>query len=201
MKYELEYAEKRLEHYRKTVKEGKLKEYLRTGRPKKEDWFRVEEGSALEDYLKSTDGKTNNEYQRDKNRLKEFPYIWKLFSEETNVKCPECGKLQPWCYDTGCSNAKLLIIFAMLALFFGSFFLWPSIVESLSPSADRMIILGIFVLPILVGILLFKMIRKITVSRYAKMPWNADDLPVYDAEYISEFRRLNWPEPGEKSGK
>ena len=55
---ELEYAEKRLEHYRDIVASGKLKKYLETGKSDKADTFRVEAGSPLENYLKSKVNKT-----------------------------------------------------------------------------------------------------------------------------------------------
>ena len=203
MRVELEYAEKRLEHYRETVRQGRLQEYLRTGHPRKEDWFRVEKGSYLDIHLRSANEKTKDEYEQDKKRLKVFPYVWKQFDKDNTVKCPDCGKIQPWCYDTACQNAKFWVILSMFAV--SQIMFWPAFFSKTIlgwPLAAKLPYLaGSVALPILIGILLFCLVRKLIVSKYAKMPWNADDLPVYDAEYISEFRRLNWPEPGEKAGK
>ena len=45
--FELEYAEKRLEHYRQIVSSGKLKALLETGKKRREDYFQVDPDSPL----------------------------------------------------------------------------------------------------------------------------------------------------------
>ncbi|MBQ7656830.1 MAG: hypothetical protein IJS41_10030 [Clostridia bacterium] len=95
--FELEYAEKRLEHYRGIVESGKLKALLETGKKNKADWFQVDLDSVLGNYLLHGPNKTQAQANQDKTHMSAYPYNWKVFDKNTAVKCPACGKTQPWC--------------------------------------------------------------------------------------------------------
>ena len=77
MRYEAEYAVKRLDHFRNIVGSGKLEAYLKSGEPRKEDWFEVEAGSRLGQYLMNKKNKTQFQVNEDTRRMRQFPYQWK----------------------------------------------------------------------------------------------------------------------------
>lgn len=201
---ELDYAEARLEHYRSTVAGGKLAAYLKTGRPRKQDWFRVEKGSGLEAYLKSTVGKTQGQFEKDKARMKAFPYVWKSFDKDEYVKCPQCGKAQPWCYDAFCAGpyaatiVSFIVLGALLFFFpvFGKNMVnlpgLANLAERLTQSSGAVKLayyVGVFAVPILLCKLLMPLLRKIALRKVAAMPWRAEDLPRYDADFLARLRK------------
>lgn len=82
MPYEIEYAEKRLDHYRDTVSSGRLKAYLESGKKHKEDYFRVDPNSPLGNYLLHGPNKTRAQADHDKGRMTQYPYNWKAFDKK-----------------------------------------------------------------------------------------------------------------------
>ena len=71
--FELEYAEKRLAHYRDIVASGKLKAFLETGKARKEDLFRVDPESELGKYMLHGPNKTQAQANSDKARMTAYP--------------------------------------------------------------------------------------------------------------------------------
>ena len=185
--HELDYAEMRLEHFRDIVSSGKMQAYLDTGRVRKEDWFRVPKGSFMEGYLKGTSGKTQGQYEKDKKRLKCFPYEWKVFLDKKDyVKCPACGQAQPWCYDTRCLTLQIAVTLTAMAL---AVILAALVMSLMAPSTQKLIcFLGALVVPIPLGLLAFRLLRKPALRKVARMPWRVEDLPKYDAGFLARLR-------------
>ena len=185
--HELDYAEQRLDHFRGIVADGRMQNYLNTGTVRKEDWFRVKEGSSLEYYLKSTSGKTKEQYERDKKRLKAFPYEWKMhLGKEDAVKCPVCGKAQPWSLDTRCSTLKVAVILLFFAM---AVILAILVLSAMEPSTLKTLcFFGAIAAPILLGMLVFRLLKKPALKKLANMPWRAEDLPKYDAAFLARVR-------------
>lgn len=178
--FELDYAEQRLAHYRGIVADGKLMAYLKTGRVRKEDFFRVEAGSALEDYLKSGD-KTVGQAERDEARLTDWPYRWKKFDKKSAVRCPECNKLQPWCLNP--SNKDKGAVPALVA-FLGVLFA----LTKRDPHPSLKTILLFIALSIVAGAVACLIWRWLRLLNIARKPWKAEDLPVYDAQFLARKR-------------
>lgn len=186
--FELEYAENRLEHYRSTVAEGKLKAFLETGKERKEDWFHVEAGSPLEAYLKSPKNKTQWQDSYDKSRLAAWPYEWKAFDKNTRVKCPQCGKTQPWCEDImGCNGAFARAFVVGNCVFWLGFL--PIMVAGVLPEPLRMLALLPLVAGIVVGIVFHRLFRRRKLRQYAALPWNPSDLPRFDNNFLAQARK------------
>ena len=185
--FELEYAEKRLEHYRDIVASGKLKRYFETGKEDKADTFRVEAGSPLERYLNSDVNKTKGQVQQDRSRLTEFPYRWREFIKATRIKCPQCGKVQPWCESVDAEGAgnKAFLLGAALC-FLG----WAPFMAGIEVSTELSLAVGLLspVLGIVAGILIYRKLRRKHLDRLAALPWNADDLPRFDEDYLSQIK-------------
>ena len=185
--FELEYAEKRLEHYRDIVASGKLKRYFETGKEDKADTFRVEAGSPLERYLNSDVNKTKGQVQQDRSRLTEFPYRWREFIKATRIKCPQCGKVQPWCESVDAEGAgnKAFLLGAALC-FLG----WAPFMAGIEVSTELSLAVGLLspVLGIVAGILIYRKLRRKQLAKLAALPWNADDLPRFDEDYLSQIK-------------
>lgn len=185
--FELEYAEKRLEHYRDIVASGKLKRYFETGKEDKADTFRVEAGSPLENYLTSKENKIRGQVQQDRARLTDSPYRWKEFTKATRVKCPQCGKVQPWCESVDAEGAgnKAFLLGAALC-----FLCWAPLMAGIETSRELSMVVGLLspVLGIVAGILIYKKLRRKHLDKLAALPWNADDLPRFDENYLSQIK-------------
>ena len=185
--FELEYAEKRLAHYRGIVASGKLKKYLETGKADKADWFRVEEGSPLENYLKSKTNKTKGQAQTDTSRLTDWPYRWREFTKATRVKCPLCGKAQPWCEDMDGGGTGTI---AFLLGFGGGCFigLLPLIAGVQLPPELALLGIAPLGLGIAAWIVLYRILRRRYLKKLAALPWNADDLPRFDEGFLAQTK-------------
>ena len=194
MSFELEYAEKRLEHYRGIVADGKLKRYLKTGKADKADTFRVEAGSALEQYLKSGPNKTQLQAQQDRGRLTDFPYRWKVFTKSTAVKCPQCGKVQPWCESVDAETAGFKAFFlGFIVCFLG---MVPFMAGVKLHGAQVVLALLPIAAWIVTSILVYRRLRRKQLNALAALPWNADDLPRFDEEFLAQAKA----EYGQKAG-
>ena len=172
MAYELEYAEKRLDHYRSIVADGRLKAYLETAKAQKADWFRVEPGSPLETYLKETKHKTDVQAKADRAKLRAFPYNWK--DTTVRIKCSQCGQVLPWSIDLSCFWQQGLAGIIGAAVFF--------LLLAVQGSA-KVTWLGI-VLPcaagLVAGFVSYPFLCRRKLRKYAALPWNAEDLPCFD---------------------
>lgn len=186
MPYEIEYAEKRLEHYRNIVASGKLKALLETGKKCKEDYFQVEPDSALGNYLLHGPNKTQAQAGQDKTRMSAYPYNWKVFDKKTAVKCPQCGKVQPWCESMDGESAGLKAFF----LGFGVCFLAmvPLMAGVRLPDNLRLLALLPIAAWIVASVLIYKGLRKKQLNRLAALPWNADDLPRFDEDFLAQAK-------------
>ena len=181
--FELEYAEKRLEHYRGIVASGKLKAFLETDKTRKEALFRVDPESKLGKYLLHGPNKTQAQADSDKARMTAFPYRWKMFDKSTAVKCPACGKPQPWCESM---DAEGIFFKAFLAGFGVCLLgLIPFMAGLKVQGVMVMLAFAPIVLGIVVGILAYKAMRKKQLARLAALPWNADDLPRFDEDFLA----------------
>lgn len=185
--FELEYEEKRLEHYRNIVSSGKLKTYLETGKHNKSDNFNVEEGSALYNYLNSGANKIQAQAGMDRARLKDFAYRWKVFEKKDVVKCPSCGKIQPWCEDTGAGSAASVGFAVGIIIILLGIIILSSIFGSLQGAQILLIIIP-FILGIAAGIFVYRLAFKKKLAKLVALPWNADDLPVFDKDVIAKVR-------------
>lgn len=184
--FELEYAEKRLEHYRHIVSSGKLKKYLETGKSDKADTFRVEAGSPLENYLKSKANKTQGQVDQDRARLTAFPYRWREFVKETRVKCPQCGKTQPWCESLSTERAGWISI--LLGCGICLLGMVPFI-AGFTPQGSQIALAFLpIVISIAAGILTYKGLRRKQLAKLAALPWNADDLPRFDEDFLAQIK-------------
>ena len=183
MPYEIEYAEKRLDHYRDTVSSGRLKAYLESGKKHKEDYFRVDPNSPLGNYLLHGPNKTQHQAGKDKTRMTAYPYNWKEFDRKTAVKCPACGKTQPWCESMDREGAGTKAFFLGWAVTFIP--LVPFMAGLKLPQELQLLGLLPFVLGIVAGILIYKALRKKQLARLAALPWNADDLPRFDEDFLA----------------
>ena len=181
--FELEYAEKRLAHYRDIVAGGRLKTFLETGKTRKEDFFRVDPGSALGNYLLHGRNKTQAQADNDKTRMTAFPYRWKLFDKSTAVKCPACGKPQPWSESMDVES----IVFKAFLAGFGVCLLGciPFMAGLKVQGAMVVLAFAPIALGIVVGILTYKAMHKKQLARLAALPWNADDLPRFDEDFVA----------------
>lgn len=185
--FELEYAEKRLEHYRDTVDSGKLKQYLETGKARKEDYFKVEAGSDLESYLKSKANKSQGQVQQDTARLTAWPYQWRDFGKNTAVKCPECGKAQPFCESLS-SDGRIMKSFLLGFCLFAFAGLVPFMAGLQLPPELRFLAVIPLVLGFAAWFVIYRLLRKKRFRQIAALPWRAEDLPVYDAEFLTKTR-------------
>lgn len=192
MSFELEYAEKRLEHYRSIVAGGSLKKYLETGKAEKADTFRVEQGSALEEYLKSKQNKTQGQVQADLARQTDFPYRWKIYDKETAVKCPMCGRIQPWCERVDGEKEGIKSIFMGLSVcLLGCVPFMAGAAPPVTLAARLFLIFLPVAAGITAGIIFYRAIRKKQLLRLAALPWNVDDLPRFDEEFLSRARNID----------
>lgn len=187
MRYEAEYAVKRLDHFRNIVGSGKLEAYLKSGEPRKEDWFEVEAGSRLGQYLMNKKNKTQFQVNEDTRRMRQFPYQWKEMPRKEYVSCPKCGQVQPWCYGKSCGGLKLLCFFIGSAIAIGllaGLYALPIIPPPPSPARY----LGILtVVPgALLGVTLFRILRRRALRKYTEMPWREEDMPQYDPQFIEQ---------------
>ena len=183
MPYEIEYAEKRLDHYRDTVSSGRLKAYLESGKKHKEDYFRVDPNSPLGNYLLHGPNKTVAQADHDKIRMTQYPYNWKAFDKNTAVKCPACGKVQPWCEDLSGESAGWKAFFlgaGVCILGLAPFMAGLKLVQE-----QVLLVLLPLVSGIVAGILIYKALRKKQLQRQAALPWNADDLPRFDEDFLA----------------
>lgn len=190
MPYEIEYAEKRLEHYRQIVSSGKLKALLETGKKRREDYFQVDPNSPLGNYLLHGPNKTQWQADHDKVRMTQYPYNWKAFDEKTAVKCPACGKVQPWCEDLSGESAGLKAYFLGLAV---TVIALVPFMAGLKLPGLLGLLLGLLSLVsgIVAGILIYKALRKKQLQRQAALPWNADDLPRFDEDFLAA-QKARW---------
>ena len=187
--FELEYAEKRLEHYRQIVSSGKLKALLETGKKRKEDYFQVDPNSPLGNYLLHGPNKTQLQANQDKARMSAYPYNWKVFDKKSAVKCPACGKIQPWCESMDGESAGVKAFFLGWAVTFIA--LVPFMAGLKLPQELRLLGLLPFVPGIVAGILIYKALHKKQLARLAALPWNADDLPRFDEGFLAA-QKARW---------
>lgn len=189
MPYEIEYAEKRLAHYRGIVESGKLKALLETGKKRREDYFQVDPNSPLGNYLLHGSNKTQAQASQDKNRMSAYPYNWKVFDKKTAVKCPQCGKVQPWCESMDGEGA------GTKAFFLGGGVCILSLVPFMAgltlPKELRLLALIPFALWVVSSVLFYKAMRKKQLARLAALPWNADDLPRFDEDFLAA-QKARW---------
>lgn len=179
--YEIEYAEKRLEHYRSIVASGKLKTFLETGKKDKADYFRVKQDSDLGKYLLHR----SNNYSC---RMTAYPYYWKPFDKDIAVKCPVCGKTQPWSEVVSNEGVRIKAIFMGIGVYL--ICMIPSFMPELSlPEEYRLLYLLPVAFGVASGVLFYKKMRKKQLHRLAALPWNADTLPRYDEDFIAQCRQ------------
>ena len=181
--FELEYAEKRLEHYREIVASGRLKALLETGKKRKEDYFHVDPNSPLGNYLLHGPNKTQLQANNDKTRMSAYPYNWKVFDKKTAVKCPACGRTQPWCESMDGEGAGIKAFFLGWAVTFIG--LVPFMAGVKLPQQLRFLGLLPIVAGIVAGILIYKGLRIKQLHRLTALPWNADDLPRFDEDFLA----------------
>ena len=184
MLYEIEYAERRLEHYRNIVASGKLKAFLETDKEHKEDHFRVDPESDLGKFLLYGPNKTQAQAQQDKARMEQYPYRWKAFDKETAVKCPACGKSQPWCEATDGEGPGIKSIF--LGLLITLILLIPFMAGLKLQGALVVLAFVPIMLGVLSGILIYKALRRKQLRKLVELPWNADYLPRFDEAFIAQ---------------
>lgn len=185
--YEIEYAEKRLAHYREIVASGKLKTFLETGKYRKEDEFRVDPDSSLGNYLLHGPNKTQAQASHDKIRMSAYPYNWKVFYKGTAVKCPACGKPQPWCEDLSGEGAGFKAFFIGFGVCFLGMVSFMAGVK-LPQGAPEMLEFVPLILGVVTSILAYKALRKKQLQRLAALPWNADNLPRFDEDFLSQAK-------------
>ena len=185
--FEVEYAEKRLAHYRHIVESGKLREYLETGKKHKEDYFRVDPNSPLGNYLLHGPNKTPLQAGNDRTRMSAYPYNWRTFDKKSAVKCPACGRTQPWCEAVDGESAGLKAFF--LGFGVSSIAFIPFMAGLKLPEQYRLIALVPILLWIASSILFFKALRGRQLKKLAALPWNADDLPRYDEAVLAQARQ------------
>lgn len=184
--FELEYAEKRLEHYRGIVESGKLKALLETGKKNKADWFQVDHDSVLGNYLLHGPNKTQAQAHQDKTRMSAYPYNWKVFDKNTAVKCPACGKTQPWCESLDGEGVGLkAFALGFVVCFLG---LIPLMAGVRLQGAQVALALLPIAAWIVVSIISYKLMRKKQLARLAALPWNADDLPRFDEDFLARAK-------------
>jgi len=172
--FELEYAEKRLEHYRQIVSSGKLKAFLETGKERREDYFQVDRDSPLGKYLR---------YGPNKTRMIAYPYNWKVFNRKTSVKCPACGKTQPWCETMDGEGAGIKAFFLSCGVLVLG--LVPFMAGLTLPKELELLAYIPFALWVASSVLIYKALRKKQLARLAALPWNADDLPRFDEDFLA----------------
>ncbi len=184
--YEIEYAEKRLEHYRYIVASGKLRAFLETGKEHKEDYFRVDPESNLGKFLQYGPNKTQAQAQQDKARMEQYPYRWHAFDKETAVKCPACGKSQPWCEATDGEKPGIKAIFLGLLI---TFILMIPFMAGLQLQG-ALVVLGFvpIILGIVSGIFIYKALRRKQLRKLAELPWNAGCLPRFDEAFLAQTK-------------
>lgn len=188
--YEIEYAEKRLAHYREIVASGKLKTFLETGKYRKEDEFRVDPDSSLGNYLLHGPNKTQAQASHDKTRMSAYPYNWKKVFDK-KVKCPACGKPQPWCEDLSGEGAGFKAFFigsGVCLCFLGMVPLFMAGVRQLLQRAPEMVVSVPMILGVVTSILAYKALRKKQLQRLVALPWNADNLPRFDEDFLSQAK-------------
>lgn len=185
--YEIEYAEKWLAHYREIVASGKLKTFLETGKYRKEDEFRVDPDSSLGNYLLHGPNKTQAQAGHDKTRMSAYPYNWKVFDKKTAVKCPACGKPQPWCEDLSGEGAGFKAFFIGFGVCFLGMVPFMAGVKLLQ-GAPKMLVFVPLILGVVTSILAYKALRKKQLQRLAALPWNADNLPRFDEDFLSQAK-------------
>ena len=187
--FELEYAEKRLEHYRQIVSSGKLKAFLETGKERREDYFQVDRDSPLGKYLRYGPNKTRLQAENDKSRMIAYPYNWKVFNRKTSVKCPACGKTQPWCESMDREGAGTKAFFLGCGVFV--LCLVPFIAGLTLPKELRLLAYIPTALQVASSVLIYKALRKKQLARLAALPWNADDLPRFDEDFLAA-QKAHW---------
>jgi len=147
----------------------------------------VEAGSPLEHYLTSKENKIQGQVQQDRARLTDFPYRWRELTKATRVKCPQCGKIQPWCesVDAGGAENKAFLLGAALC-FLG----WAPFMAGIELSGELTLAAGLLapVLGIVAGILIYRKLRRKHLDRLAALPWNADDLPRFDEDFLARTK-------------
>ncbi|MBE5778217.1 MAG: hypothetical protein E7331_02670 [Clostridiales bacterium] len=187
--FELEYAEKRLEHYRQIVSSGKLKALLETGKKRREDYFQVDPDSPLGKYLLYGPNKTQLQAGNDKTRMTAYPYNWKVFDRKTAVKCPACGKTQPWCESMDGEGAGTKAFFLGCGVCILG--LVPFMAGLTLPKELRLLALIPLALWVASSVLIYKALRKKQLARLAALPWNADDLPRFDEDFLAA-QKARW---------
>ena len=124
----------------------------------------------------------------DRARLEYFAYIWKEFEKKDVVKCPSCGKIQPWCENIGAGSAAASGFAAGAIIILPGIIILSAIFGRLQ-GAQVLLLFILFVIGIAAGISIYRLAYKKKLAILASLPWNAEDLPVFDADFIAKVRR------------
>ena len=115
-----------------------------------------------------------------------FPYRWKEYSKDTRVKCPQCGKTQPWCESLSTERA------GWISILLGCGICLLGMVPFMAGFTPQGAQIALAFLPIVIsiaaGILTYKGLRRKQLARLAALPWNADDLPRFDEDFLAQIK-------------